>query len=54
MMIRKGHYPIQVSELASLVAGDGSSELVPNDTFATDEKPFTVITGINGASCSNR
>jgi len=48
MMIRQGHYPIQVSELASLVAGDRSSELVPNDTFATDAKPFTVITGING------
>jgi hypothetical protein len=49
MMIRQGHYPIQVSELAGLVAGtNGSPELVPNDTFANDEKSFTVITGING------
>ena len=48
MMIRQGRYPIQVSELASLVVGDGSSTLVPNDTFANEEKSFTVITGING------
>ena len=49
MMIRQGRYPIQVSELADLVAGtNGSAELVPNDTFAFDEKSFTVITGING------
>lgn len=49
MMIRNGRYPIQISELAGLVAGDGPSELVPNDTYSTDEQSFTVITGINGA-----
>jgi len=49
MLIRQGRYPIQTSELAGLVGGDGSTPiLVPNDTYTTEDKPFTVITGING------
>lgn len=48
MIIRNGRYPIDVSESAGLASGGGPSELIPNDTYASDDKFFTVITGING------
>jgi DNA mismatch repair ATPase MutS len=46
MVIRKGRHPIDFSD--NLITGDESQDFIPNDTFASDEKPFTVITGING------
>ena len=46
MVIRKGRHPIDFSD--NLTSGDGLPEYIPNDTFASDEKTFTVITGING------
>lgn len=46
MVIRKGRHPIDFSD--NLTAGDEFPEFIPNDTFASDEKTFTVITGING------
>ena len=46
MVIRKGRHPIDFSE--NLTTGDELSEFIPNDTFASDTKTFTVITGING------
>jgi MutS domain V len=46
LVIRKGRYPIDISD--SIICGDGPQEYIPNDTFASDEKIFTVISGING------
>jgi hypothetical protein len=46
MVICKGRYPIEVSN--SIAVGDGLPDFIPNDTFASDEKIFTLITGING------
>jgi hypothetical protein len=46
MVIRKGRHPIDFSD--NLIICDESQDFIPNDTFASDEKPFTVITGING------
>lgn len=46
LVIRKGRHPIDFSD--NLTTCDESSEFIPNDTFASDEKTFTVITGING------
>jgi DNA mismatch repair ATPase MutS len=48
MIIRNGRYPIDVSESRGLVSGGAPSEFIPNDTYASDDKFFTVITGING------
>jgi hypothetical protein len=47
LVIRKGRYPIDVADTLGS-GGDGFSEFIPNDAFASDEKTFTVITGING------
>ena len=52
MVIRKGRYPIDFSD--NLTTSDAFPKFIPNDTFASDEKTFTVITGINGAMCSCR
>jgi DNA mismatch repair protein MSH4 len=52
LMIRKGRYPINVSESGRALAGDGPSDFVANDTFAADGKNFTVISGINGSGKS--
>lgn len=48
MIIRKGRHPIDFSD--NLTTGDELPEFIPNDTFASDEKTFTVITGINGTT----
>ena len=46
MVIQKGRYPIDVSD--SNVVGNDIPAFIPNDTYASDDKFFTVITGING------
>lgn len=51
MMIRSGRYAIAI-EGHGLESADGSSGYIPNDTFASDAKPFTLITGINGSGKS--
>lgn len=48
MVIRKGRFPIVISD--TNMSGDGCQEYVPNDTFANDEKIYTVISGINGTN----
>ena len=42
LVIRNGWYPVAMSD-------PRSNELVPNDTFASEDTRFTVISGINGA-----
>ena len=49
MMIRNGWYPIVIQDAANGLDGDGPTDFVPNDTFVSDDKSFTVITGVNGA-----
>ena len=51
IMIRNGRYCIDVTD-SYLAAADGPQDVVPNDTYATGEKSFTVISGINGSGKS--
>ena len=51
LMIRNGRYAIDVSE-SYLASAEGPQEIVPNDTYATGLKNFTVISGINGSGKS--
>ena len=49
LMIRKGRFAIDVSETG---LSGGPAEFIPNDTYSPLNKPFTVITGINGSGKS--
>lgn len=51
IIIRNGRYAIDVSE-SFLSTSDGPATIIPNDTFASGAKPFTVISGINGSGKS--
>lgn len=51
MMIRKGRFPIELSNASGFEDDERPSEHLPNDTSAsTGKTPLTVITGINGMS----
>lgn len=50
LMIRNGRYGIDVTK--GLASGVGLDDFIPNDTFASDEKNFTLVTGINGSGKS--
>jgi len=47
MMIRNGRYGIDASN-SGLKTVDGPEGFIPNDTYAANDKNFTLITGING------
>jgi DNA mismatch repair protein MSH4 len=49
--IRNGRYGIDLTD-AGLASADGPGEVIPNDTYATNAKNFTVISGINGSGKS--
>lgn len=49
LIIRNGRYCIDVSNAGFT---DGLQHHIPNDTYAAEEKCFTVITGINGSGKS--
>lgn len=51
IMIRNGRYAIDVTD-SYLVSANGPQEIIPNDTYATRMKRFTVISGINGSGKS--
>jgi hypothetical protein len=48
MVILNGLYPINMCDYEGQAAGGGPAEFVPNDTYTSEAKHFTVITGING------
>jgi DNA mismatch repair protein MSH4 len=48
--IRNGRFGIDVTD--SYVSEDGPPGIVPNDTYATGMKNFTVVSGINGSGKS--
>ena len=50
IIIQGGRYGIDVTD--SLISDDGPMQMVPNDTYATGTKHFTVISGINGSGKS--
>jgi DNA mismatch repair protein MSH4 len=49
--IRNGRYGIDVTD-SYLASADGPKEIIPNDTYASGLKNFTVISGINGSGKS--
>ena len=49
--IHNGRYGIDLTD-AGITSADGPGEVIPNDTFATNAKNFTVISGINGSGKS--
>jgi DNA mismatch repair protein MSH4 len=49
--IHNGRYGIDLTD-AGLASADGPGEVIPNDTYATSAKNFTVISGINGSGKS--
>lgn len=49
LMIRNGRFAIDVG---STRARNGNQGFIPNDTYVSLDKPFTVITGINGSGKS--
>ena len=51
ILIRNGRYGIDVSD-SHLGSTDGPKEIIPNDTYASNQKQFTVISGINGSGKS--
>ena len=51
LMIRKGRFAIDVSG-TGLLSPESPNEYVPNDTYATADSCFTIITGINGSGKS--
>eukprot|EP00934_Nitzschia_sp_Nitz4_P003972 Nitzschia sp. Nitz4//scaffold166_size90379//12662//15701//NITZ4_005047-RA/size90379-processed-gene-0.104-mRNA-1//1//CDS//3329538166//3962//frame0 len=51
MVIRNGRHGIEVADAFSNSSG-GPSEIIPNDTFVATDKPFTVLSGINGSGKS--
>lgn len=51
ILIRNGRYGIDVSD-PGLCSSEGPREIIPNDSFASDKKRFTVISGINGSGKS--
>lgn len=48
LLIRNGRFPIDLSDASGFKDDDGPPEHLPNDSYSSSEKPFTVITGING------
>lgn len=50
IIIRNGRFGIEATD--SYTSDDGPNEIVPNDTYATGTKRFTVISGINGSGKS--
>jgi DNA mismatch repair protein MSH4 len=50
-MVRGGRFSIDVSNVG-LSTDDRPAEYIPNDTYAAENKPFTMITGINGSGKS--
>ncbi|CAJ1969540.1 unnamed protein product [Cylindrotheca closterium] len=50
IIIRNGRFGIETID--SNASDDAASEIVPNDTYATGKKRFTVISGINGSGKS--
>lgn len=52
MIIRNGRCPLNVFESTGFVSDGGPTEFIPNDTYASYEKFFTVVTGINGMECN--
>jgi DNA mismatch repair protein MSH4 len=51
ILIRNGRYGIDVSDSCFTTAG-GPQDFIPNDTYASANKFFTVISGINGSGKS--
>ncbi len=51
LLIRNGRYGIDVSN-SYLSSSEGPKEIIPNDTYASETKYFTVISGINGSGKS--
>jgi hypothetical protein len=51
MVILNGLYPINTLDYEGHAAGGGPAKFVPNDTYTSEAKHFTVITGINGKQC---
>lgn len=51
ILIRNGRYGIDVSD-SYLSSAEGPREIIPNDTYASDKRQFTVISGINGSGKS--
>jgi DNA mismatch repair protein MSH4 len=49
--IRNGRFGIDITDSCTTDT-DGSSGIIPNDTYATGMKNFTVISGINGSGKS--
>jgi DNA mismatch repair protein MSH4 len=52
LMIRKGRFAIDVSQTGLPSSDDSPTDFVPNDTYIPHDKPFAVITGINGSGKS--
>lgn len=50
IIIQSGRYGIDVTD--SFICDDGPMQMVPNDTYATGMKHFTVLSGINGSGKS--
>jgi DNA mismatch repair protein MSH4 len=48
LMIENGRYAIDMSQDAQL-APEGPQDFVANDTYTTNNRNFTIITGINGS-----
>lgn len=51
ILIRNGRYGIDVTD-SFLSSSEGPREIIPNDTYASNHKFFTVISGINGSGKS--
>ena len=51
ILIRNGRYAMDVSD-SYFISSGGPQDIIPNDTYASANKYFTVISGINGSGKS--